>query len=86
MKRTKFTNDNLIDARLTSTRSLFQTDACVETEDSSFRTSTSTVTGSYKGNSPVELRLVSGAMVGETSYDQVYSHIPDTHSNSEDSF
>ena len=84
MKRTKFTNDNLIDARLTSTRSLFQTDEYVESQENSFRTSTAAETGTYRRKLPVKLRLVSGSMVGETSYDQVYSGILDTNSNSGD--
>ncbi len=39
---------------------------------------------SYKTKLPVKLKLVSGSMVGETSYDQVYSVILDTNTNLED--
>ena len=84
MKRAKFTSDNLINARLTSTRSLFEIDECVKSQDIPFRTSTSAETGSYRRKLPVKLRLVSGSMIGETSYDRVYNGISNTNSNSGD--
>ena len=49
----------------------------------SFRTSTSAATGAYRNGSPVELELVSGSMVGEINYDDVYNCIEDVNISSE---
>ena len=60
---------------MTSTRYLFQNDQNMPINEGSFRTSASAAIRAYRNGSPVKVKLVSGTMVGETNYDQVYNDI-----------
>lgn len=75
LNRAPMTESNFLDARLASIRSLFdQEQPAASNNGTRFQTSTSNATYSSQNRSPVQLKLVCGALVDGIDYNQVYSN------------
>ena len=81
IKRAPFTSSHLIDARLSSTRSLFTFGEESPDRTGRFRTSTSNTSDWNRHNQPVQLRIISGSLVGPTDYAKVYDGISGSNGN-----
>jgi len=81
IKRAPFTSSHLINARLSSARSLFTLGEETQDRTSRFRTSTANTSDWNRHNQPVQLRIISGSLVGPTDYARVYDSILGSNSN-----
>ena len=76
LNRAPIDEADLLHARMSSVRSLFAQEDEAMSSDSRFRTSTSNAPYSTRNQSPVQLKLVCGALVDGIDYNEVYPESP----------